>query len=216
MLKQLLLTLVGLYICAALSAQNIIKVPEDERTIQRALNQATAGTTIQVAAGTYFESLKWPKIDSIRLISEDGPAETIIDGSGLFTVLTIEGKLITSETVIDGFTLQNGVNIIGGSDFWSSSDGGGIRTLSASPHLKNLIIQNNLGEGESAKGAGAYLNDFNGIIECCHFINNELNTARRAHGAGLYVIAIGSPLITQCVFDNNRAFTEGWSYGGGI
>lgn len=53
-----------------------IRVPDDYPTIQEAINAASPGDTIQVAAGTYYERVTVNK--TVTLIGED-PLTTIID-----------------------------------------------------------------------------------------------------------------------------------------
>jgi len=69
-------------------------------TIQKAVNAASLGDTIMVAAGIYAENLIINK--TISLIGGD-PTTTIIDGSGK-DVLIIN----THSVAINGFTIQNG------------------------------------------------------------------------------------------------------------
>lgn len=69
-------------------------------SIQEAINQAANGSTVQVPSGTYYERIVINK--TIFLIGED-PANTIIDGSNLGTIVTITEDDVT----IAGFTIQN-------------------------------------------------------------------------------------------------------------
>jgi len=55
-------------------------VPGDYATIQQAINAASAGDTILVAAGTYHESLSWSGKD--LTLQGAGEGASIIDPSG--------------------------------------------------------------------------------------------------------------------------------------
>ena len=91
----------------AAAAQSTINVPADQPTIQAAINAANNGDTVVVAPGTYIENLNF-KGKFITVTSSGGPAVTIVDGGGAGPVVifdTNEG----ANSVLNGFTLQNGV-----------------------------------------------------------------------------------------------------------
>ncbi|MCK4303138.1 MAG: right-handed parallel beta-helix repeat-containing protein [Candidatus Eisenbacteria sp.] len=113
-------------------------------SIQTALYYCAPGDEVLVAAGTYNETLNWPNTHSIRLVSESGPELTIIDGGGIWSVISIAMPQ-DSTTVIEGFTIQNGVG---------HPHGGGIFLDYASPLIWNNIIQNN--EAGFGGGVGCY------------------------------------------------------------
>jgi len=100
----ILLTLVSLSLSHSsfpkiLSAETI-NVPEDYPTIQAAINAATAGDTILVASGTYYENLVIAKSLTLRGAGSD---VTIIDGGGTGT-----GVKIAADSVnMSGFMIRN-------------------------------------------------------------------------------------------------------------
>jgi nitrous oxidase accessory protein NosD len=80
------------------SGQSVIIVPQDYGTIQQAINNAGAGDTIQVWAGTYTENI----IVFKRLsIIGNGTTNTIIDGSISGDVVRISANNV----IIQGFTI---------------------------------------------------------------------------------------------------------------
>ena len=79
----------------------IIKVPDDYSAIQAAINAASPGDTIQVAAGTYYEHVVVNK--PLTIIGEN-VTTTIIDGNGTGNVI----RVTADEVRVSGFTLQNG------------------------------------------------------------------------------------------------------------
>jgi len=83
-----------------------IRVPADVKTIQEAINRASPGDTILVAAGTYFERIKVNK--TVTLIGESAQT-TIIDGNKQGIIVNITA----SNVQIMNFTIQNGGSYAG-------------------------------------------------------------------------------------------------------
>jgi len=84
----------------------IRRVPQDYLTIQAAVDAASPGDTILVAAGTYRENVR---IDTSYLTLIGESRETIIiDGGGIGNVITVGYYNPVSNTTISGFTIQNG------------------------------------------------------------------------------------------------------------
>jgi len=83
------------------------------KTIQAAVNVATAGTAIMVAAGVYHENVKLPTKaagtpdNSIWLVSADGPQAAKVVAVDQ-TVSTIYGYG-TDNYVVSGFEIQGGL-----------------------------------------------------------------------------------------------------------
>jgi hypothetical protein len=80
----------------------VLRVKAGEK-IQEALDQASAGDTVIVGAGTYKESLRVP--GSITLEGEQGWDETHLVGAGAGPVVTCEEK---GDRTIAGFTITGG------------------------------------------------------------------------------------------------------------
>jgi len=97
LLINLLSTTLGLFPTPTHAASQTISVPEDFETIQAAVNTASPGDTIQVAAGIYYECVTVNK--TVTLIGED-PLTTIIDG-----IVFVKN---VSNVVISRFTIRNG------------------------------------------------------------------------------------------------------------
>jgi parallel beta-helix repeat protein len=105
-----------------------IRVPQDYQTIQEAINWASAGDTIMVAAGTYHENVVVR--EAVSIIGEDRNT-TIIDGGGseIEPVVSIEANNVS----FTGFTIQNGYR--------------GIMVVSSGNSLVNNTVKDNRGEG---------------------------------------------------------------------
>ncbi|MCX6024645.1 MAG: hypothetical protein NTZ05_23520 [Chloroflexi bacterium] len=82
--------------CTAAGAGNACK------TIGGASGKASAGGTVNIAAGTYFENVTIPK--NLTLTGA-GAATTAIDAEGAGTVVTVPTGVTAS---ITGVTIQNG------------------------------------------------------------------------------------------------------------
>ena len=96
-----------LLLAAAPAGASVINVPNEMGTIGIALALCSPGDTILVAPGTYYVNLEWPDKAGIKLISEAGPSQTILDGSADIQVIGVYTGVDTT-TVISGFTIRNG------------------------------------------------------------------------------------------------------------
>lgn len=106
----------------------VIWVPDDYEKIQDAIWHSEDGDIIMVRRGEYHEQLQMFD-KNVSLVSESGPEETIINGTGYWAFLWITGGQDTN-MVVRGFTFLNN------SDFqcYCLSIGG------ASPVIENNIF----------------------------------------------------------------------------
>ena len=73
------------------------------QTIQAAIDKASSGDIVNVAAGTYAENVTIEQ-KSVTLASISGPDSTVLDGGGQGSVVKVgEG----AEATIQGFTITN-------------------------------------------------------------------------------------------------------------
>jgi hypothetical protein len=225
------LLLVSLLVQGAVVA-GMIRVPAQHKTIQDALDHASFGDTILVSPGEYHENLMWPPVNGIALIGVSGPELVILDGGaeGRGITFSEEWVDIDSETVIQGFTIRNGV---------ASGDppdccGGGIFCYRCSPTIRDNSIQDNLAElagggvfcleaspvltGNLVSENQAFLGG--GGIGCelspCRILDNTIegNTAGFL-GGGIYSFDC-DPEISGNEIDGNAALNPQFSLGGGI
>ena len=185
-----------------------LDVPGDYSTIQDALDAAQEGDTVLVAPGFYAENLTWPATQSIKLVGEEGPSSTFIDGAGCGSVISVDTPVDTT-TVITGFTICNGAN----------TRGGGICCLSASPRISDNIISGNsaqiAGGGVSIRWSPVVAVDDN------QFQNNVLTSLNIAFGGGLcveFADSVEAAEVTGNLFQNNWCYS-GMSlgnFGGGL
>jgi len=167
---------------------DVIYIPQDFPTIQEGIDAANDGFTIFVDGGTYQENLIIDGKDII-LQSINGAENCIIDGGSNGSVIIIENL---DNSVISGFTIQNGL---------ASYGGGGIR-ISGSPLIEECIIQNN----SATRGGGIYVNG-SPIIANNTIQNNNVTVA----GGG--IVSYGGEMII-----NNNLISQNHSdiYGGGV
>lgn len=137
----------------------VLAVPDDQMTIQAAIDSAEAGDTVLVRAGTYYELLVMK--DGVKLVSDpaDGGEEmvpvegarlqlprrtlrTIIDGSkakasrhGMIDFDPGLGRY----TVVDGFTIQN----LPEQNHHLPGHAHGLNVRGASPVIMNCLIRDN-------------------------------------------------------------------------
>jgi hypothetical protein len=150
---------------------------------------AVAGSTVHVAAGTYYENITLK--DGVEVLGA-GASFTFIDGGGSGSVVTANN--VGSGTKLDGFTITNG----------SASYGGGMYNInSSSPLVTNCTFSGN----SASYGGGMYNYDNSSpTLTNCTFSDNSAGD-----GGGMYNDSGSSPTVTNCTFSGNSA-----SYGGGM
>jgi ribosomal protein L24E len=146
----------------------------DYDNIQDAVDASSDGDEIVVMPGIYYGDGKNGVVDMhgkiIILRSQEGAEVTYVDGEDLircFYLNSGEGQ----DTIIDGFTIQNGN---------ADSIGGGMRNFNSSPTVRNCIFKNNIAVN---KGGGMFNSGGSSpIIENCRFENNSDSQG----GGGIY------------------------------
>jgi len=197
-----------------------IYVPEDHPTIQGAIDAAADLNTVMVYPGTYVETIDLLGKE-ITLESHSGPDVTIIDGGQAGTVVTFDtGE--TEDTVLDGFTIRNGLGLWGGGIYGSGASptvmnctvtgnsssfgGGGIYCYGGFPMFTSCAIAGNY--SDEWGGGGVAFNSSNALITNCTISGN---TAMAGSGGGMLCMG-GSPTILHLTISGNSAA----NYGGGI
>jgi hypothetical protein len=196
----------------AAAAQSTINVPADQSTIQTAINAANNGDTVLVAPGTYPENLSFNG-KAITVTSSGGPAVTIVDGGGAGPVVIFNANEGAS-SVLNGFTLQNGVPSSTFPNFGTS--GAGIWIYYASPTITNNVITGNhaiCGIGIEIQGGSAVIrgNTITG--------NAQAGGDGGCGGGGIEVTGDSShPVATPQIIGNTITNNSlpGGGFGGGI
>lgn len=164
-------------------------------SIQTGLDACVNNDTVLVGPGTYYENLVWPTTFGIRLVSEQGPDSTIIDGQQLDRVIFIPDIGNDYRGIINGFTITNGSKMN-----WI---GGGIYCCADSFSITNNIIINN--EAEAGGGIAAYQG-----IDNLFICNNTILDNESYDGGGIWLSWSGA-VITGNIISGNVAHK-----GGGI
>jgi len=176
-------------------------------TIQAAIDAAWDGYTVLVEYGTYniTSSIDFGGHD-IRLASDDGThnryddastdaSECIIDAGGKCRVFYFHSRE-SSESVADGFTIQNGKNT--GKPFESiTTVGGGIFCEGSSPTIKNNIITGN--SVEKHRGGGIGCKSSSPTI-----INNIITGNSAKYGGGISCENSSAKIANNIITENVR------------
>ncbi|MBK7383073.1 MAG: T9SS type A sorting domain-containing protein [Flavobacteriales bacterium] len=226
--------------CGPLHA-NTINVPEDQPTIQLALNVAAMGDTILVQPGIYFENLVWPNTQDLKLLAVGDTSNTVVDGGALGRVLSITSD-VGSTTLIRGIRFTNGI-----SADWADGTGAGIYTMDAVIRLERIVVDACVGSGARCYGAGISINGGSVDLHSSWIHHNVgmVATGHWSHGGGIYAIdaslkldsvqfsdnLIGSMayakggggyfetsfvVLTDCKFNDNEMHGTWYNYGGGL
>ncbi|HUI64303.1 MAG TPA: T9SS type A sorting domain-containing protein [Bacteroidota bacterium] len=206
---------------SALSA-HVIKVPEDQSTIQLAITAAEDGDTVLVDPGIYKENIifrgKKIVVTSRFFVAGDSSivASTIIDGSS--PLQPDSGSVVRfvnhedSTAILQGFTLRGGIGTKWTDEHGAGvyREGGGILVEGCSPTIRCNVIANNavsVGGGVvSAGGGGIRAGDGNP-----HILNNLISGNTGRYGAGV-VLNFCDAVIRNNIITENRG---GEDYGGG-
>jgi parallel beta-helix repeat protein len=195
-------------------------VPGEAPTIQGGVDSASAGDTVLVACGIYFEHDIAMK-SGVTLLSEMGQPDCVtIDAQQLGRVIYC--RFITSETRIEGFTITGGnaVDNPAGSEE-EDGNGGGLYCLDlSSPMVVNCVLTENHADSDGG-GVCCDLNSSPTFVSCTvsnntasnggaglRFNNNSNTTlidctVSDNMGTGIWTGNFSAPEITNCVISGN-------------
>ncbi len=241
-MRFLPLYVLAVSLASTLDLRAAVRLVGPGQSIQTAINQATAGDTILVAAGTYTENLVINKRLAL-LGGGDGSGDpaaraprthvATLQGSPSTPTINFNG-VAASDSVIDGFTITGGMsgidsgtyprpnrltianNIIENNGIITTSRnscGGGIRIREGSSG--HVIRDNLIRNNFSGMGGGIHSN-----ANDTRITGNQIsgNLAYSDHGGGVYLL--GQPIYFEDnIVEYNRVSatpTEKGGSGGGI
>ncbi len=118
-----------------------IRVPQDEATIQAAIDAAQTGDRVLVDPGIYPEQIDFLG-KNIVVESTAGAAQTVIDGQGVLGYVVSLAGAQTVAAVLRGFTVTGGYGEIGS---LSAGPGGGILVDQGGATIEASVIEANIG-----------------------------------------------------------------------
>ena len=189
---KLFVIILSMSLLCSLTYAATINVPADQPTIQAGINSANSGDTVLVDDGIYKGEGN-VNIDfkgkSITVKSRNGAEATIVDCEKRFDTRGFLFQNNETETsILDGFTIKNGMHEIGG----------GIYCVLASPTIRNCIISNNHAtstvENEGG-GGGVYFKHTSAKLFNCQITHNIADSTR---GGGI--------LFDTSVLDTEQEF----------
>ncbi|MCK4329562.1 T9SS type A sorting domain-containing protein [candidate division WOR-3 bacterium] len=185
---------IGLVMGATLAEGTIIRVPEDQQTIQEGIDVANFRDTVLVDTGIYYENIdfigKAILVTSYFILSGDTTIinSTIIDGNASGTVVSfITGEDSTSAVV--GFTIRNGYAL----------NGSGVSCTNSFPVIRNNVILNNSTE---YAGGGIFMCAGASPIIVENIIRGN-NPGYLGWGGGIYICGGCSPYISRNIIIDN-------------
>ena len=234
-MKRNLMIFVTIVVATALcQSQTLIRVPQDQPTIQAGINAASNGDTVLVDEGTYHVNLVLKKkIVLASLFITDGDtahiSKTILDGGSPAKTdsasVIIIGAGTDSTTVVVGFTIQNGsgTRIYDATSGWWKGGGGIFLTSGGASIRRNILTHNTMNSSDGVFGGGfamwnttAVMTDW--VIEDNTIIDNTITSTGAnplgAEGGGAWVY--GNGRFERNIVSRNVTIGGGYSRGGGM
>jgi hypothetical protein len=189
---RIVLTAVSLVLVALHSARADTITVTPLQSIQAAIDAATYGDTVEVAPGTYSESITLK--DGVALIGA-GPDVTIIHADPNTSAVT--AMICESDTLLQGFTIQNGT----GTELSEPGVtlGGGIFVQYSSLWIVDCVFRNNTATAYG--GAICNFMNANPVVVDCIFTNNHCD----AYGGAVAGYGFCAPAYINCIFVDNTA-----------
>ncbi|MDE0638624.1 MAG: right-handed parallel beta-helix repeat-containing protein [Candidatus Poribacteria bacterium] len=197
--------IVCIFLISPLTYAATINVPAEQPTIQDGIDIAQNGDTVLVDNGIYRGEGN-VNIDfkgkRITLKSKNGADATVIDCEKLHETRGFyfyNGE--TNESVLDGFTITNGLH----------DSGGAIALISASPTIKNCVIKDNLTSGINCINSDLIILDsiishnigIGVAISGIDVLNSDIRDGFIQDGINMEETFIKRPTIKSCTVSNN-------------
>ncbi len=199
-----------------------------KRTIQAAVDQALDGAVVLVADGVYSNGASITPgaalmsrvviTNAITVRSVNGPAVTVIEGSGTnwFKTASAIRCVYMKRGTLDGFTLRNGATFSYTGVGFLNGFGGGVCMYNAAEDtiVTNCVIRSCIAETGGGSSHGKLINctlqentsssggggSYGGVLEICRLIGNTT----KSNGGGSL-----SGTLNNCMIANNYASSKG-------
>ncbi|MEE9167077.1 MAG: T9SS type A sorting domain-containing protein [Candidatus Neomarinimicrobiota bacterium] len=213
--------IVSLILFTSAVTAGVIRVPQDQSTIQAGIDAAIDGDTVLVDTGRYVENINFNGMNIVVgsqfLTTRDTSyiSQTVIDGDSSGSVATFENGE-DSTAVLTGFTLTNGLALWGGGILCDASStpslvglnvtrnrasgGGGIYCYESSPTLVDITVSGNIAD---AIGGG---------ISCTNShpsLQNVRVNGNVAHHGGALFCELSNPNLRNVTIIGNTAGSGG-------
>jgi hypothetical protein len=201
----LFLLLTGLSAVPA-SAQRLVRVPQDARTLEAAISRVADGGVIEMAAGTYPSPPKGFLIGNERkgftIRAAGGPV--VLDGGGSRPILRFinfnrdRGRLVTFQ----GITFRNGASV-------APNVSGGVTLDKAEAEFRNCVFEGNTANAPTTGGGAAKV--FGGSTAT--FINCRWRGNWSKNRGGALVVRDSEVTLQGGSFTGNRTNLPGHNPG---
>lgn len=200
-MMRFIITLMFLDLTTVGAFASVVVVPDDQGTIQAAIDQSVDGDTVLVRPGIYLENIDFLG-KAITVRSEKGATVTVIDGNQSGSVVRFQNGE-GSSSVLEGFTLTNGNGTrLPPTQF---RFGGGICcTGSSSPVIRDNVVSGN----NAGHGGGIYAESSSPLVS--H--NTISQNTTTGEGAGVMCYQTDGLTIEHNLVEGNQAAT----WGGGV
>jgi len=195
----------------ALAAPQIVRVPQDAKDFQTAINTVADGGVIEIAANTYAAPPRGFAIANERKGFTVRAAGTVVfDGGGANLLLRYEnglrsrGKLVTFE----GITFRNGASLTEGY-------AGGVTLSAAEARFVGCVFENNTATGKSSGGGAVRVLDGSDAT----FVGTVFRSNSSLNRGGAIEAVVSTVTIQGGELTDNRVNLPGHkasSAGGGI
>jgi len=200
-------------------------VSDPYTSISFAMAQATTvdGDTVQVAQGTYFETLDFLG-KALRVVGMGRPTIDAASAGSVVSFSSREGR----DSVLENFELIGGVAAQGGGlrieyaaptivdcliHVNTAGNGGGVWTSRGYPRFDGCVIESNLAGDGSNNGNGGAIGVVDGRID---LVDCELRSNVAEDGGGLHLESARATVDGTTIENNNARDDFAFDFGGGV
>lgn len=165
-------------------------------TIQAGINAAVNGDVVEVAPGTYLESITFAG-KRITVRGAAGAAATTIDSTTLAARAVQMQAGETRQSVLEGFTVTGGAGA-----------GGLIMTGGASATIKDCVFTGCV----APHGGSMYIDAGSPLVQRCVFTGNSATQTQNVSGGAVLNFRGSTSVFEDCAFEDNTGTLGGAMY----